>query len=599
MEDESRKGIIDNLINFIFRKRNLYLILIVLLGLVLRIMLAANAEPLADEMNVALRSIDAHKSGTMNSIDQSHSFYFLNEIAYKLFGGVNLFTARFASVFFGILSILLIYLIVMKLYKNEKAAIISAFLVAISGFQIRYSLAEMDITMAFFALLSSYIFLIAIYDRKDKMYYLSALFLALAIAIKTFAIVWALSYIAFYLYYCSRNKEYKKEYLSKKGLKIVIICIFIVVIFLLPTIIANYLLYKDKGIVDLQVARFLNINKDIYKGLGGIDSPFMLSQIVTGMKAGFSAFWRFDALISILALLGFVITFKKYKDANIFLFFWFIFVFLFIAGTAWLDTHFVFNTLIFSVFASLFLVEIDSKVMEKMKFKKFLTIALIILLIFNLFVLSPYLTSKTAISKMRSFAVESIGSDNLVIVDQRVYRGRTAFMFNDKAYVESENINMILSQLDEKYPGMKKAIKTYFVECIPDDCGWGTIAAQPGLNQSVENMVIFFENNSQRESIIYGGGSPGEKSGIPYFRVYETTLNINPFIIDAVKQTHSHYFYPVGWEGEVYDRYSIHNGTDEALNNLGFFIFYITIVLEAVSPLALIWLFRRREEKNN
>ncbi|MBI2046952.1 glycosyltransferase family 39 protein [Candidatus Pacearchaeota archaeon] len=598
MEDGKKKGIIDNLINFVFKKRNLYLILILLVGLVLRIILAANAEPLADEMNVGIRSIDVHKSGTMNSIDQSHSFYFLNEIAYKLFGGINLFTARFTSVFFGILSILMIYLIVMKLYKNEKIAIVSAFLAAISGFQIRYSLAEMDITMAFFVLLSSYMFLIAIYDSKNKMYYLSALFLALAIAVKTFAVVWGLSYIAFYLYYCSKNKEYKKEYLSKKGLKIVIICFAIVLIFLLPTIISNYLLYKDKGIVDLQVARFLNINKGVYAGLGGIDSPFMLSQLVTGMKAGFSAFWRFDALISILAVLGFIITFKKYKDANIFLFFWFIFAFLFIAGTAWLDTHFVFNTLIFSVFASLFLVEIDTKISEKTKFKKFLPAALIILLVFSLFVLSPYLTSKTAISKMRSFAVESISGSDLVIADQRIYRGRTAFMFNDKAYAESENINMILSQLDEKYPGMKKAVKTYFIECIPDDCGWGTIAAQPDLNQSVESMVMFFKNNSRSEKIIYGGGSPGEKEQTKggYFRVYETTLNINPLIIDAVKQTHSHYFYPVGWEGEVYDRYSIHNRIDGALNNFGFFIFYITIALEALSPLALIWLFRRNKK---
>ena len=109
------KSLSSRFIDFLFNKRNLYIILILILGLALRIILAANAEPLADEMNVALRSIDAHKSGTMNSIDESHSFYFLNEIAYKLFGGINLFTARFTSIFFGILSILLIYLIVMKL----------------------------------------------------------------------------------------------------------------------------------------------------------------------------------------------------------------------------------------------------------------------------------------------------------------------------------------------------------------------------------------------------------------------------------------------------------------------------------------------------
>ena len=90
-------------IDFLFNKRNLYLILIIILAFALRSILAANAEPLADEMSVALRSIDAHKSGTMNSIDQSHSFYFLNEIVYKISGNISLFTARFTSVFFILL----------------------------------------------------------------------------------------------------------------------------------------------------------------------------------------------------------------------------------------------------------------------------------------------------------------------------------------------------------------------------------------------------------------------------------------------------------------------------------------------------------------
>ena len=177
MEGETKK--LDRFLDFILKKRNLYLILIILLALILRIVVASHVEPLADEMNVAVRSINVHNSGIMNSIDESHSFYFLTEIGYKLTKYINLITARAPSIIFGLLSILLIYLIVMKLYKDEKTALISAFLVAISSFQIRFSLAEMDITMAFFILLSSYTFLSAIYDKKSYMYYLSALFLGL------------------------------------------------------------------------------------------------------------------------------------------------------------------------------------------------------------------------------------------------------------------------------------------------------------------------------------------------------------------------------------------------------------------------------------
>ncbi len=592
MEGEEKKGLGDKFLNFIFKKRNLYLILIILLGIILRFILAANIGPLADEMNVAIRSIDVHKSGTMNSIDQSHSFYFLNEVFYKVLGRVSLFTSRFSSIFFGILSILMIYLIVMKLYKSRKIALVACFLVAISGFQIRFSLAEMDITMAFFVLLSTYTFILALYERKDGMYYFSAVFLGLAIAIKTFAGIWVLSYLAFLIFYFIKNKEYRKEYLSKKGVKIIVICIIIIIIAILPTLIANYLLYKDKGIVDLQMSRFLDINKDFYKGLGGIESPFMLSQLKTGLKEGFYVFWKFDAIISILAVLGFIVSFRRYKEANMLLFFWFIFVFLFISGTAWLATHFVFNTLIFSIFASLFLVKVD-RLVRKKNMKKFLTIALIVIFIVNMWVLWPHLTSKTAISKMRSFAIDNIGENELVIVDQRVFRGRTALMFNDKAYIELLNFNAVLGSLDE-IEQQEVPVKTYFIECVPDDCGWGTIKDQSDLNQSVEEFIDNFKMLSQERAIINGGGGYGEEKGEPYFKVYETNLQMKPVIIEYAKQTHSHYFYPVGWEGDVYDRYTVYNPLDQIINKLGFFIFYVTIILEVISPLIIIWFFRRK-----
>ena len=255
MEENRKIG--DKVLNFLLKKRNLYLILIILIAIILRIIVASNVEPVADEMNVAVRSINVHNSGTMNSIDESHSFYFLTEIGYKLTNYINLITARLPSIIFGILSILVLYLIVLKLYKSEKIALISAFLAAISGYQIRYSLAEMDITMAFFVLLSSYAFLSAIYERKDYMYYFSALFLGLGIAVKTFAGIWVLTYLTFGIFYIYRNREYGKEYLSKKGIKVILICFLIILLSIAPIIIANYLLYKDKGIVDLQISRYL------------------------------------------------------------------------------------------------------------------------------------------------------------------------------------------------------------------------------------------------------------------------------------------------------------------------------------------------------
>lgn len=592
--DEKESKVLGKFLNFIVRKRNFYLILIIFAALVLRIIVSSNVEPLADEMNVAVRSINVHNSGTMNSIDESHSFYFLTEIGYKLTNYINLISARAPSIIFGILSIVLIFLIVKKLYRSEKIALVSAFLAAISGFQIRYCLAEMDISMAFFVLLSSYAFLSAIYEKKDYWYYISALFLGLAIAIKTFAGIWVLTYLAFGIFYVVKNRDYGKEYLSKKGLKIILICFFIVLISFAPTIIANYLLYKDKGIVDLQISRYLNINKEFYSGLGGINSSFMLSQLPTGMKSGIDTFWILDPAISILAVLGFIFTFKKYREANLFLFFWFVFAFLFISGTAWLETHFVFHTIIFSIFAALFIVNLDGMFLKK-QIKYFIPIALILILIINLWVLAPQLTSKTAISKMRSYTLGNIEKDSLVIVDSRVFRGRTAFIFNDRYYLEASYLPQVLNQFGSDSVD-KSRIKTYFVECARDDCGWGNIKNQPELNKSMEDLVKNFQNISSEKKIIYSGGGGNEKKSEPYFKIYETVLQLNPNVLRATEQTHNHYLYPVNWKGEIYDKYNIKNSAGEILNSFGFLIFYLTIILEVLSPLAVIWFFRREEK---
>ncbi|MFA4952613.1 MAG: glycosyltransferase family 39 protein [Candidatus Pacearchaeota archaeon] len=595
--DGQKSKIFDRFLNFVLRKRNLYLILIILIALVLRITIASNVYPLADEMNVAVRSINIHNSGTMNSIDESHSFYFLTEIGYKLTGYINLITARAPSILFGILSILLIYLIVLKLYRDEKIALVSAFLVAISGFQIRYSLAEMDITMAFFVLLSSYAFLSAIYDKKDYMYYISALFLGLAIATKTFAGVWVLSYLAFGIFYISKNKEYGKEYIGKKGLKIILICFFIVLISLVPVIIANYLLYKDRGIVDFQIARYLNINKEYYAGISGIESPFLLSQIFTGMKSGINTFWILDPAISVLAILGFILTFKKYREANIFLFLWFLFTFLFISGTAWLETHFVYNTLIFSIFSALFIVNFDKMLLKK-GVKFFIPVALILILMINLWILAPHLTSKTAISKMRSYTIENIEKDSLVIVDQRIFRGRTAFIFNDRYYLEAAYLPQIINQFGSSSVE-KVRVKTYFIECLKDDCGWGNIKDQPELNKSMEDLIKTFQGISSEKATIYAGGGGDEKKGEPYFKIYETAIELNPAALKATEQTHVHFFYPVNWKGEIYDKYNVKNSVDGIANEIGFFIFYLTILLEILSPFILIWFFKREKINPN
>ena len=274
---------------------------------------------------------------------------------------------------------------------------------------------------------------------------------------------------------------------------------------------------------------------------------------------------------------------------------WFIFAFLFISGTAWLETHFVFHTLIFSVFSALFIIKLDNLFIKK-NFRYVVPLILVLILIINLFILAPQLTSKTAISKMRSYTIGNIDKNSLVIVDSRVFRGRIAFMFNDRYYLEASYLPQIISTFGGE--GIEKVpIKTYFIECAADDCGWGTIKDQPELNRSMEQLVSDFRNFTSEKVTIYSGSGVEEIKGEPYFRVYEVNMNLNPAVLEATKQTHSHYFYPVNWEGEVYDRYNTKDSLGEILNDFGFWIFYFTIFLEVLSPFVIIWFFKR-EHKN-
>lgn len=122
-------------------------------------------------------------------------------ISMKVFGSDNYWSFRLPGVFLGVLSIYLLYLISMTLFKNQRVALITAFLFSLDGLTLVQSRTGMlDIYLLTFLLASVYFIL-------TKHFFWSALFLSFAISTK-----WTGLYIVpLYAWLLIKNRDYLKS----------------------------------------------------------------------------------------------------------------------------------------------------------------------------------------------------------------------------------------------------------------------------------------------------------------------------------------------------------------------------------------------------
>ena len=81
-------------------------------------------------------------------------------------------------------------------------------------------------------------------------------------------------------------------------------------IFALPTLTFNYILYKEKGLTDLQFSRFLfGENKGIYQSIASTIQPFSLKTLlidqgngIPGVIKGLEFYWQYEFILLILFL---------------------------------------------------------------------------------------------------------------------------------------------------------------------------------------------------------------------------------------------------------------------------------------------------------
>lgn len=98
--------------------------------------------------------------------DKNPVHIYITAIFFRLFG-VSDFMARFSSAFFGVLSVLVLFLLTKQLFKNEIIAYFAAFSLAISPYNIHFSRGLWESNFAlFFLLLGLWLFYIGLEIKK-------------------------------------------------------------------------------------------------------------------------------------------------------------------------------------------------------------------------------------------------------------------------------------------------------------------------------------------------------------------------------------------------------------------------------------------------
>lgn len=600
-------------------KKKVYLIGILLLGVILRLTAAINLSVSADDMHFVTHAVNFLGAGKLVTYDQSSGLWFaFTSVAYKIFGYTQ-FSSRFAAILFGSFSIFLIYLL-SKEFFSEKVSLTSAFLLAVAPFHIKNTVAEMDV-MAMFFVLFGMLFFVRALKREERVYtnvILSGIGMGLAIYTKVYPLFFIPSLLIFFFYI--KNKE-KKEIFNKQNIKLLILFLAVIFVFTIPALTHNYLLYKDKGFMDLQFTRTLGLGKNVSEQYYGWDAQFDAKNSWSGLffgdkqhaGSGVPLLWvatsfvrQGDPIVFYLGIIGLILIlwFRKDKEYTVFLGLSILFILPFLASIILLPKHFIFMELLLIPLAAFTLVDVGHKISRKNK-KDIFAFLIAIVLIFSLIFLGlppkadiHHFYGKSSIGQVIDFKNNEIDKIDLVIVDSRIYRGRIHWMFFDRPYMEASDFPNVLQQM-QKIEGEPIRTDVYYIECVPDDCGWGTIKNQPDFNNTMEQITNYFKSSG---SLVKTISEPIERK--PYYpifysenkeetiKIYKTTMNIKLPILQASIQPKNWFLYPIGYEpiAENFDNYKVRGVFDNLLNDFAHWMVWISVLLAFFSLVLILYL---------
>src|SRR3989344_7681980 len=163
------------------------LLMIFLFGFILRVISSRNLGVFPDDMAYAPQAINITNSGILQTYAGPSLWHYVTDIFFKI-GGVSQITSRSLGILFGSLLIILVFMI-SRFFLTKNASLLASFLVAISPMIISVgSLAEMDVPMSFFVLLSQYFLFLFIFKKSYHFLILSSLFFGVPFLLKYTAI---------------------------------------------------------------------------------------------------------------------------------------------------------------------------------------------------------------------------------------------------------------------------------------------------------------------------------------------------------------------------------------------------------------------------
>lgn len=614
MEKQDRWG---KIIDKIFEPKGIrfYLILIFILAFILRLIAAINLTVSADDMHFVTHAINFLKADRLITYDQSSGLWFaFTDLMYKIFGTTQL-ASRMASLIFGSLSIFLIYFLSREFF-NKKVSLIAAFLLAISPFHIFYTTAEMDVMAVFFVLFSMIFFIKGTKSNSSFKFFQSGIFIGLAIYTKVYPLLFIPSLILFFIYFRIKNKQ---VLFSKDNFKKISIFLITAFIFTIPALTHNYLLYKDKGFLDLQFTRSLGLGKEksaqfydwdaqfdrpnSWKGLflgdasyGGGGKPLLLVTL-SFIRIG-------DPINFYLGLLGiFFILFLK-KEAKKYLIFYILsilFAWPFLASIIVLQKHFLFMSVLLIPISAFAIENItlkfsrNSSTINKYILLLFLVLSLVLLGMPSIPHLwqpnSHHYYGKSNVYQAISFKNKNIPEESLIVFDNRIYMGRANWMFQGRPYIDGVSfIELIKNQ--EIIEGQTIPVDLFYFECVPDDCGWGTVKDNPSLNSTMEELTNFIKQNGriieeitepiERKTFYPFSGKENKEKVI---NIYFASINLkSQSLIPAIKPK-NWFLYDIGYEPKEmqFDYYRTKGFLYFLLNSAAHFIVYLAVILSFIS----------------
>jgi 4-amino-4-deoxy-L-arabinose transferase-like glycosyltransferase len=594
----TKQGFIDKAIDKLFsiNKTTLVMVLLLIIGFALRVLFALRRQFSADEMVHGVHAIGFISSKKLQIMDQSAVWFWLSDFFMKILG-TGVLGIRFTSILFGSLSIVVIFLITKELF-NKQTAIFAAIFATFSAYLLNFMEAGMDTTMTFFVLIGLYFFVISLNQNKKFWFYLSWVALGIAVMVKPIALIFLGSFLlcSFYYHFYKYKTIKIKDYLF--------VGILLLILFT-PVLTFNYLLYKDKGILDLQFARFTRISIETYGSIAPTIESFDIMSLFfsetenskPGLATSLMFIYHFESpIILIFALIGLFYMFTEKNKFLPLLIVSFLLTFIFLSGTSLLPNHFVFVSFYLIIFSSKGLEQI-LKLFKNENYKKYFIIVVFLALIISSFY---YLNTRGAsqgsgifsevneLEQVIDFKNSDIGDKSLVIADSRIYRGRSVFMFWDRNFLEGSLFLNFLSQ-QESISDDFINVDTYFLECVRDDCGWGGGKISPELNDSMEMLVDVFKTQA---ILVKEIKSP---KGEDYFKIYKQTLKLKPQIFYYTDISRDWFYYPIAYKPyyKTFDNYQTHNFVDEALDKIAYLILISEVILALILTIFIVYLLSK------